>query len=112
MRHDVALEHCEGTNDEEALMPRFMIERELPGAGRLTPEDLRSISQKSNEVLAAMAGRAQWLQSFVTDDKLYCVYIADDAETVVEHARAGGFPCTATQEVRSIIDPTTAEATA
>ena len=109
MRQDVTLEHGEGTNYEEALMPRFLIERDLPGAGRLTPEELRSISQKSNEVLGAMAGRAQWLQSFVTDDKLYCVYIADDADTVAEHARIGGFPCTATQQVRTIIDPTTAD---
>ena len=70
-------------------MPRFIIERDLPGAGQLTPEELQSISQKSNEVLGAMAGRAQWLQSFVTDDKLYCVYIADDADTVAEHARIG-----------------------
>ena len=90
-------------------MPRFIIERDLPGAGQLTPEELQSISQKSNEVLGAMAGRAQWLQSFVTDDKLYCVYIADDADTVAEHARIGGFPCTATQQVRTIIDPTTAD---
>ena len=92
-------------------MPRFLIERELPGAGRLTPEELQSISQKSNDVLGAMAGRAQWLQSFVTDDKLYCVYIAEDADAVAEHARAGGFPCNATQQVRTIIDPTTADLT-
>jgi hypothetical protein len=92
-------------------MPRFLIERELPGAGRLSPEELQSISQKSNEVLGAMGGRAQWLQSFVTDDKLYCVYIADDADAVAEHARAGGFPCDATRQVRTIIDPTTAEVT-
>ena len=111
MRRGVTLEHCEGTNNEEALMPRFLIERDLPGAGRLTPEELRSITQTSNEVLRTMAGRAQWLQSFVTDDKLYCVYIADDADTVAEHARAGGFPCNATKQVRTIIDPTTAGTT-
>lgn len=93
-------------------MPRFIIERELPGAGRLTPEELRTISQKSNEVLGAMGGRAQWLQSFVSDDKLYCVYIADDANAVAEHARRGGFPCNAAHEVRTIIDPTTADVTA
>lgn len=91
-------------------MPKFVIERTLPGAGALTADDLQAISQKSVEVLDAMAGRAQWLQSYVTDDKLYCVYIADDAETVAEHARAGGFPCDAAQQVRTIIDPTTAEA--
>lgn len=90
-------------------MPRFLIERDLPGAGELTPDELRSISQKSNEVLGSMAGRAQWIQSFVTDDKLFCVYIADDADAVAEHARAGGFPCDATMQVRTIIDPTTAD---
>ena len=91
-------------------MPKFVIERPLPGAGGLSADDLSGIAQKSNEVLDGMAGRAQWLQSFVTDDKVYCVYIADDEEAVREHARAGGFPCTEVNEVRTIIDPTTAEA--
>jgi Protein of unknown function (DUF4242) len=92
-------------------MPKFVIERSLPGAGSLTPDELQAISQKSVEVLDAMAGRAQWLQSYVTDDKLYCVYIADDAATVAEHAKAGGFPCDAAKQIRTIIDPTTAEVT-
>ncbi|HWC69405.1 MAG TPA: DUF4242 domain-containing protein, partial [Acidimicrobiales bacterium] len=74
-------------------MPKYVIERTLPGAGALTDTELQAIAQKSNEVLDAMAGRAQWLQSYVTGDKLYCVYIADNAETIAEHARAGGFPC-------------------
>lgn len=90
-------------------MPKFVIERSLPGAGNLSATDLQAISQKSVEVLDSMAGRAQWLQSYVTDDKLYCVYIADDAETVAEHAQAGGFPCDSANRVRTIIDPTTAE---
>ncbi len=90
-------------------MPKFVIERTLPGAGDLTAADLQAISQKSVEVLDAMAGRAQWLQSYVTDDKLFCVYIADDAATVAEHAMAGGFPCDAARTVHTIIDPTTAE---
>lgn len=90
-------------------MPKFVIERTLPGAGDLSADELQAISQKSVEVLDAMAGRAQWLQTFVTNDKLFCVYIADDAETVAEHAKAGGFPCDAACEVRAIIDPTTAE---
>jgi hypothetical protein len=90
-------------------MPKFVIERELPGAGQLTADDLQGISQKSVEVLDSMAGRAQWLQTFVTDDKLFCVYIADDEATVEEHARNGGFPCNAVRRVRAIIDPTTAE---
>ncbi|HVL06405.1 MAG TPA: DUF4242 domain-containing protein [Acidimicrobiales bacterium] len=90
-------------------MPKFVIERTLPGAGNLMTEDLQAISQKSVEVLDSMAGRAQWLQTYVTDEKLFCVYIADDAETVAEHATAGGFPCDAARPVHAIIDPTTAE---
>jgi hypothetical protein len=91
-------------------MPKFVIERSLPGAGVLTDAELQGISAKSVEVLDSMAGRAQWIESFVTDDKLYCVYIADDAEAVAEHARAGGFPCDSARRVRTMIDPTTAEA--
>jgi hypothetical protein len=90
-------------------MPKFVIERTLPGAGDLTAEQLHAISQKSVEVLDSMAGRAQWLQSYVTDDKLYCIYIADDTATVAEHAAVGGFPCDSAHQVRTIIDPTTAE---
>ena len=91
-------------------MPKFLIERPLPEAGKLSSDDLQAISQKSCEVLDGLAGRAQWLQSFVTDDKLYCVYIADDEAAVREHAQTGGFPCTEVNEVRTVIDPTTAEA--
>lgn len=90
-------------------MPKYVIERPLPGAGDLSPAELHGISQKSCEVLDSMAGRAQWLQSFVTSDKLYCVYIAEDEAAVREHAQAGGFPCTEVNEVGTIIDPTTAE---
>ncbi len=90
-------------------MPRYLIERELPGAGSLSDEDIRTISQKSNEVLAGMAGRAQWVQSYVTGDAITCVYIADSPESVREHAAAGGFPCTNVREVGRIIDPTTAK---
>ena len=91
-------------------MPKSVIERELPGAGGLSGEELRGISQKSVEVLDSMAGRAQWLQTYVTDDKLFCVYIADDEAAVKEHAAAGGFPCNGVRQVATIIDPTTAEA--
>lgn len=91
-------------------MPKYVIERSLPGAGRLSGDELRSIAGRSNEVLDGMAGRAQWLESFVTDDKLFCVYIADDADAVREHAATGGFPCDAVHEVRGVIDPTTAAA--
>lgn len=90
-------------------MPKFVIERELPGAGTLTADDLQTISQKSVEVLDGMAGRAQWLQSYVTGDKLFCVYIAEDETAIREHATAGGFPCDAVHEVVGMIDPTTAE---
>lgn len=90
-------------------MPKYVIERPLPGAGKLSADELQGISQKSVEVLDSMAGRAQWLHTFVTDDKLFCVYIADSPESVVEHAKAGGFPCENVAEVRTIIDPTTAE---
>ena len=90
-------------------MPKFVIERDLPEAGQLSGDDLQAIAQKSVEVLDSMAGRAQWLESFVTDDKLFCVYIADNEATVQEHANGGGFPCNAVRRVRTIIDPTTAE---
>ena len=90
-------------------MPKFVIERDLPGAGQLSGDDLQAIAQKSVEVLDSMAGRAHWLESFVTDDKLFCVYIADNEATVQEHANGGGFPCNAVRRVGTIIDPTTAE---
>lgn len=89
-------------------MPRYLIERELPGAGSLSDEDIQAISLRSNEVLSGMAGRAQWVQSYVTGDAITCVYIADSAESVREHAAAGGFPCTDVREVGRVIDPTTA----
>jgi hypothetical protein len=90
-------------------MPKYVIERELPGAGKLSPQELRAVSQKSCGVLNEMGPQIQWLQSYVTPDKLYCVYIAPDAEAVREHARRGGFPADRVEEVRTMIDPTTAE---
>jgi hypothetical protein len=90
-------------------MPKFLIEREIPGAGKLTPEQLHAISQKSCGVLESMGPRIQWLQSFVTDDKIYCIYIAPDEETVRQHAQQGGFPANSIARVRSVIDPTTSE---
>jgi hypothetical protein len=90
-------------------MPRFLVERDLPGAGRLTPEQLTGISAASNQVLTGMAGRAQWVQSFVTDDAITCVYLAESADVVREHAECGGFPVTMIRQVRSVIDPTTGE---
>ena len=90
-------------------MPKFVIEREIPGAGKLTPDQLHAISQKSCGVLQSMGPRIQWLQSFVTDDKIYCIYIAPDEATVREHAQQGGFPANSIAQVRSMIDPTTSE---
>ena len=91
-------------------MPKFVIEREIAGAGKLTPEQLRSISQTSCGVLSRLGPQIQWLESYVTDDRVYCVYIAPDEATVREHAKQGGFPANRVSEVKSIIDPTTAEA--
>jgi len=90
-------------------MPKYVIEREIPGAGKLTREQLQGISQKSCGVLAKMGPQIQWLHSYVTDDKVYCVYIAPNEEAVREHARQGGFPANRVSEVKGIIDPTTAE---
>ncbi len=90
-------------------MPKFVIEREIPGAGDLSPEELRGISQTSCGVLQQMGPRIQWLHSYVTGDKIYCVYIAPNEETIREHAQAGGFPANRVSEIKSVIDPTTAE---
>lgn len=90
-------------------MPKFVIEREIPNAGKLSPEELRGISQKSCGVLHKLGPQIQWVQSYVTDDKVYCVYIAPNKETVREHAKQGGFPANRISEVKSVIDPTTAE---
>lgn len=91
-------------------MPKYVIEREIPGAGKLSPEELRGISEKSCGVLRELGPGVQWLESFVTPDKIYCVYIAPNEEAVREHARRGGFPANRVSEVRRMIDPTTAEA--
>ena len=90
-------------------MPKFVIEREIPGAGDLSPAELRGISQTSCGVLQQMGPRIQWLHSYVTGDKIYCVYIAPNEETIREHAQAGGFPANRVSEIKSVIDPTTAE---
>ena len=90
-------------------MPKFVIERDLPGAGKLTSQDLQGISRKSCDVLGAMGPQIQWVQSYVTDDKIYCVYIAPDEAMVRKHAEQGGFPANSVARVRTVIDPTTAE---
>jgi hypothetical protein len=90
-------------------MPRFVIEREIPGAGKFTPEQLKAVSQTSCGVLRDMGPQIQWDHSYVTDDKIYCVYIAPDEATVRKHAQTGGFPANRVSQVRAVIDPTTSE---
>ena len=90
-------------------MPKYVIERELPGAGKLPPDQLKAISQRSCGVLNQLGPNIQWLESFVTDDKIYCIYRAPDEAAIRQHAEMGGFPANRISQVRTIIDPTTAE---
>jgi hypothetical protein len=90
-------------------VPKFVIEREIPGAGKLPASDLQAISQKSCGVLEGMGPSIQWVQSYVTDNKIYCVYVAPNEEAVRRHAQLGGFPANGISQVRTMIDPTTAE---
>lgn len=90
-------------------MPKYIIERDIPNAGRLSPEELTAISQKSCGILKQMGPSIQWVESYVTQDKVYCVYIAPSEEAIREHARQGGFPVNRISQIKTIIDPTTAE---
>ena len=90
-------------------MPKYLIEREVPGAGKMTPQQLQSLAGKSCNVLKNMGPQIQWNESYVTDDKIYCVYIAANEEAVREHARQGGFPANRISEIKAIIDPATSE---
>jgi Protein of unknown function (DUF4242) len=90
-------------------MPKFLIEREIPGAGALTPAELQGVSEKSLSVLRVLGPEIQWVESYVTGDKIYCVYIAPNAELIREHARQGGFPANRISEITTTLDPTTAE---
>jgi len=90
-------------------MPKYLIEREIPGAGKLSATDLQMISQKSCCVLQEMGPKIQWIESYVTDDKVYCIYIAPDEKTIRTHAEKGEFPANAINEIKTMIDPTTAE---
>lgn len=90
-------------------MPKYVIEREIPGAGKLSPQELHGIARKSCDVLEEMGPRIQWVHSYVADDTIYCVYVAPDEDSVREHAKKGGFPANRVSRVRTIIDPTTAE---
>lgn len=90
-------------------MPRYVIERELPGAGNLSSSELKAISQKSLAVLSDLGPQIQWVESFVTEDKIYCVYNAPNKEIILEHANKGGFPANRIEEIRNMISPVTAE---
>jgi Nickel responsive protein SCO4226-like len=90
-------------------MPKYVIEREIPGAGKLSAQELQAISQKSCSVLQKLGPQIQWVQSYVTDDKIYCIYIAPSEHMVHEHAKQGGFPANRVSEIKEVIDPTTAE---
>ena len=90
-------------------MPKYVIEREIPGAGNLSNADLKAIAQKSCSVLQAMGPKIQWIHSYVTDDKIYCIYFAPDEATVREHARQGGFPANSVARIATVIDPATAD---
>jgi hypothetical protein len=93
----------------EVAMPKYVIEREIPGAGKLTPEQLKAISQTSCGVLRKLGTEIQWVHSYVAADKIYCIYIAPNEELVKEHAKQGGFPANSISEISTIIDPTTSE---
>jgi cell division inhibitor SulA len=93
-------------------MPKYVIEREVPGVGKMPPEQLQAISQTSCGVLQKLGTQIQWVQSYVTADKIYCIYIAPNEEIVREHARQGGFPANQVSEIKTVIDPTTAEKSA
>jgi hypothetical protein len=90
-------------------MPKYVIEREIPGAGKLSPDDLKAISQKSCSVIANLGPDIQWVESFVTEDKIYCVYNAPNKDILMEHANQGGFPANRIEEVKNLISPVTAE---
>jgi hypothetical protein len=90
-------------------MPKYVIERELPGAGKLSADELRAISQKSNKVICDLGPEIRWLNSYVTDDKIYCVYVAPDEDILYEHARCGGFPADKVSRVATTIDPSTGD---
>jgi hypothetical protein len=90
-------------------MPKYVIERDIPGAGKLSPQELKGIAQKSCGVLEKMGPQIQWMESYITDDKVYCVYVAPNEKMIREHAEQGGFPANRISKVTSVIDPTTAE---
>jgi Protein of unknown function (DUF4242) len=98
--------------EQEGTMPKYVIERELPGAGELNPEELRDIAAKSNRVIGELGPEIVWITSYVTEDKLYCVYVAPDEDILLEHARCGAFPANRISKVSTVIDPSTGDAAA
>jgi Protein of unknown function (DUF4242) len=102
-------ERHRGDIEEARSMPKYVIERTVPGLGRMTADELSGLSAASNDVLASMDGDIQWVQSYATEDRLFCVYNADGPERIREHARRGGFPCDRISQVGAIIDPVTGE---
>src|SRR6185295_10416072 len=101
--------HASPSTVQETSMPKYVIEREIKGAGKLSPAELKGISQKSCGILKGMGPQIQWIHSYVTDDKIYCVYVAENEELVRKHAAEGGFPANRVSQVRSVIEPVTAE---
>jgi hypothetical protein len=110
LKSSSATEHPWLSGPTEKNMPKYVIERDIPGVGNVTPEQVVAISQKSCSVLQNLGPQIQWLHSYVTADKIYCVYIAPNEEMVREHAKQGGFPANRVSEVKLVIDPTSAEA--
>jgi cell division inhibitor SulA len=110
LRQKVGAARGRRLSQEEDQMPKYVIEREIPNAGSFTPEQIVAISQKSCSVLKNLGPQIQWLESYVTPDKIYCVYIAPNEQMVREHAKQGGFPANRVSEVKQVIDPTSAEA--
>jgi uncharacterized protein DUF4242 len=96
-------------SERSKTMAKYVIERDLPGAGKLSPAELRAISHKSRSVLAEMGPKIQWVESYVTDDKIYCVYIAESESDIRKHAQTGGFPVNRVSRIRTMIDPTSAD---
>ena len=101
--------HAIQNHERRTIMPKYVIEREIPGVGKLTPQQLREISGQSRNVLRKLGPEIQWLHSYVTDDRVYCLYIAPNEAMLQEHAKQGGFPLNRVSQVRQVIDPTTAE---
>jgi hypothetical protein len=99
----------QSVDERSIVMPKYVIERELPGAGKLTDEQIQGISQKSCQVLDRLGPQIQWVESYVTDDKIYCIYISPNKEMIEKHAAEGGFPANRISEIKRVIDPTSAE---